>query len=149
MIIKAQETINGSKESVWAVISDIDNAANAITGISEVEILERPDVGLVGLKWKETRTLFGKTATEVMWITDSVENEFYKTRAESHGNIYLSTLRVVSQDDATLLTMTHESKPQGFLASLISVPMMFIFKGMLKKCLAQDLRDIKAVVEKD
>lgn len=41
--------------------------------------------GLVGLKWRETRMLFGKEATAEKWITDAVENECYKTRAESDG----------------------------------------------------------------
>ena len=147
MIVEAQETINGSKESIWAVISDIENASSTISSISEVEVLEKPDSGLVGLKWRETRTIFGKTATEEMWITDSSENKFYKTRAESHGNIYVSTLRILSKDECVTLCMTHESKAQGFFASLVSVPMMFIFKGMLRKCLLQDLKDIKNAVE--
>ncbi len=42
---------------------------------------------------------------------------------------------------------THESKPQGFGAKLLSVPMGFVFKGVMKKALLQDLNDIKAAVE--
>ena len=87
MIVEVQVTINGSKEAILAVITNIENASETISGIEKVEVLERPENGLVGLKWRETRTLFGKTATEEMWITDAAENEFYQTRAESHGFI--------------------------------------------------------------
>lgn len=147
MILEEQVTINGSKEAIWAVIADIENAPAIVSTNEKVEILERSENGLVGLKWRETRTLFGKTATEVMWITDAAENEFYKTRAESHGFIYISTTSISEQDGSNSLTMTHESRPQGFAAKLLSIPMGFVFKGVFKKAILQDLNDIKAAVE--
>ena len=69
MVTKVEVTINGSKEDVWNMITDIENSSKTITGIEQIEILEKPGDGLVGLKWRETRTLFGRTATEIMWIT--------------------------------------------------------------------------------
>jgi carbon monoxide dehydrogenase subunit G len=120
MIVEVQVTIAGSKEAVWAKITDIENASKTISSIEKVEVLERPAKGLVGLKWRETRKLFGKTATEVMWITDAVENKFYMTRAESHGFIYECTFRITEQDGRSSLTMTHDSKPQGFTATVLS-----------------------------
>ena len=147
MIIEAQVTIDGSKEAIWAVIADIENASESISGIEQVELLERPERGLIGLKWRETRTLFGKTATEEMWITDAAENEFYTARAASHGFIYTSTIRIAEQGGGNSLTMTLISKPQGFVAKLLSIPMGLVFKGVAKKALLQDLNDIKRVVE--
>lgn len=147
MIVRAQVTINGSKDAIWSVITDIENASESVSGIEKVEILEKPESGLVGLKWRETRTLFGKTATEEMWITDAAGNEFYKTRAESHGFQYISTKSISEQDGSSSLTMTHESRPQGFVARLLSFPMGVVFKGAIKKSILQDLNDIKAAVE--
>lgn len=147
MNVEAQLTINGSKAAIWAVITNIENASETISSIQKVEVLEKPENGLVGLKWRETRTMFGKTATEEMWITDAAENEFYKTRAESHGFIYVSTFSISAQNGSSSLTMTHDSKPQGFVAKLLSFPMGFVFKGMMKKAILQDLNDIKAAVE--
>jgi hypothetical protein len=45
------------------------------------------------------------------------------------------------------LTSLHDSKPQGFVATLMSLPMIF-FKGVAKRALMQDLNDIKTAVEK-
>jgi hypothetical protein len=45
------------------------------------------------------------------------------------------------------LTETHESKPQGIGAKLMSIPMGLLFKGVARKAVLQDLRDIKAAVE--
>ena len=147
MAVEAQVSINGSAEAVWSVISDIHHAADRISGIDEVEVLEQPAAGLVGLKWRETRTMFGKTATEVMWITEAVENEYYKTRAESHGCVYISTLRITNDDKNCTLTMSHQTEPQGLLVKMIALPMGVLFKGMMRKAMQQDLDDIKTAVE--
>lgn len=90
MIISARIKINCTKEKVWELITDIENSANFISGINNIEILNQPREGLIGLKWKETRKMFGKEAEEVMWITESEPYKYYQTRAESHGAIYIT-----------------------------------------------------------
>ncbi len=148
MIVEAQVTVGGPKTAVWEVITDIENAAETISGIDQVEVLEKPADGLVGLKWRETRTMFGKSATEVMWITDAADNEFYKARAESHGCVYISTMSIAGNSESCTLTMSHETQPQSFLAKLLMAPMGLIFKGALRKTILKDLQDIKAAVER-
>ena len=91
--------------------------------------------------------LFGKPATVEKWITDAVENEFYKTRAEDNGFVFLSTMGLSGSSGGITLTSSHETRPQGIVARFMSIP-MFLFKGVAKKALLQDLNDIKAVVEK-
>src|SRR5262245_57089819 len=147
MIVEVQVTINGSKEAIWAAITNIENASETISGIKNIEIVEKPGNGLVGLKWRETRILFGKPATVEKWITDATENEFYKTRAESDGFVFLTTNRMSDSGRGITLTSSHEPSPQGIVAKLRSSP-MFLFKGVVRKAILQDLNDIKAVVEK-
>ena len=147
MIVEVQVAINGSKAAVWAAITNIENASRIISGILNIEVLEKPANGLVGLKWRETRMLFGKPATAEKWITDAVENEFYKTRAEENGFVFLSTMSISECGGGITLASSHETRPQGILARLMSIP-MFLFKGVAKKALLQDLNDIKSAVEK-
>ena len=147
MIVEAQVAINGSSSAVWAAITNIENASEICSGIDKIEVLEKPASGLVGLKWRETRILFGKPVAVVKWITDAAENEFYQTRAEDGGFVFLTTKRLSESSAGTTLTESHESKPQTFGAKL-SIPMLFLFKGVIKKALLQDLKDIKAAVEK-
>ena len=146
MIVEAQVTINGSKAAIWAAITNIENASKTISGIEKIEVLEKPVSGLVGLRWRETRMLFGKPATAEKWITDAAENEFYKTRAESDGFVFLSTIGISESSGGITLTSSHETKPQGIVAKVRSLP-MFLFKGVVKKALLQDLNDIKSAVE--
>jgi hypothetical protein len=147
MIVEVQVTINGSKGAVWATITNIENASIIISGILNIEVVEKPANGLVGLKWRETRMLFGKPATVEKWITDAAENEFYKTRAEDNGFVFLSTMSISESSGGISLTSSHETKPQGIVARFMSIP-MFLFKGVVKKALLQDLNDIKSAVEK-
>ena len=149
MIVEAQVTINGSKPAIWAAITNIENASETISGIENIEVLEKPANGLVGLKWRETRTLFGKSATVEKWITDAAENEFYKTKAEDGGFVYLTTKSISESNGGITLTETHESEPQGIVAKLLSIPMRLLLRGVAKKYLLQDLNDIKAAVEQE
>ena len=147
MLVEAQVTINGSRAAIWAAITNIENASETISGIKRIEVLEKPANGLVGLKWRETRTLFGKPATVEKWITDAAENEFYKTRAEDGGFVYLTTKSISESGGGMTLAESHESRPQGTVARLLSIPMGLLLKGVVRKYLLQDLRDIKAAVE--
>jgi hypothetical protein len=149
MIVEAQVTINGSKEAIWAAITSIENASETISGITNIEVLEKPANGLVGLKWRETRMLFGKPATVEKWITDAAENEFYKTRAEQDGFVFLTTKSLSVSSGGITLTESHESKPQSIVATLMSVPMLLLFKGVVRNALLKDLNDIKAAVEQE
>ena len=148
MIVEAQVTINGSKAAIWAVITNIANASETISGIENIEVVERPANGLVGLRWRETRMYFGKPATVEKWITDAAENEFYRTRAESDGFVFLSTLRIAESGGGVALTSSHDTQPQGIVAKLKSIPMP-LFRGVVKRALLQDLNDIKAAVERE
>ena len=147
MKIETEVLINGTKEDVWRVITDIDGSVETIRAIETIDVLARPSAGVVGLKWEETRTMFGQQATEVMWITDAKENEYYQTRAESHGAIYVSRFDLEEDGDKTLLTMGFEGEAQGLGAKVMSFLTGFMFKGATEKALKEDLIDIKAAVE--
>ena len=148
MLVEAQVTINGSKTAIWAAITNIANASEILSGIENIEVLEKPANGLVGLRWRETRMLFGEPATVEKWITDAAENEFYKTRAEDRGVVFITTLRISESSGGITLTSSHDSKPQGIVARLMSIPMV-LFRGVAKMALLQDLNDIKSAVEQE
>lgn len=147
MLVEARVTINGTRAAIWATITDIENASRIISGIENIEVLERPANGLAGLRWRETRMLFGKPATAEKWITEAVENEFYKTRAEDNGFVFITTMRISENGGGLTLTSAHDSQPQGIVARLMSIPMGILFKGVAKKAILQDLHDIKSAVE--
>ena len=147
MKVAVSVDIDGTKNQIWERISDIENSVEMISGIKKIEVLERPDDGFIGFKWRETREMFGKEATEVMWITEAVENSFYQTRAESRGAIYISRLSIEETSTGCTLTMEFDGKPQTFGSKIMYGLTGFIFKSATVKALKQDLDDIKTAVE--
>jgi Polyketide cyclase / dehydrase and lipid transport len=147
MIIEAQVPINGSKEAVWAAMTNIEQVAKIISGIEKVEIVERPTNGIIGLKWRETRMLFGKLATVEKAVMAGAENEFFSTESREGGFVFSASNLIRENEDGVLLRSRHTINPQGFTAMLKSLAMVF-FKGMVKKAILQDLNDIKAAVER-
>ena len=53
-------------DDVWKAIVDFKNCSNYIESIIKLEIIEEPKDTFIGFKWKETRVMFGKEATETM-----------------------------------------------------------------------------------
>jgi carbon monoxide dehydrogenase subunit G len=147
MQVSVNIEISSSKEKVWAAITDIENCINFISSIIDLEVLNKPEDSFVGLKWKETRLMFGKKASETMWITDAVENEYYCVRAESHGSVYITKISLSEIENNTLLTMSFSAQAQTTFAKLISAIMGIFIKGSMEKELKRDLADIKKYVE--
>ncbi|MEX2530878.1 MAG: SRPBCC family protein [Gemmatimonadota bacterium] len=140
--------VNAPKDAVWRIVSDIENAEHIVSGIDRVEVLEKPASGLSGLKWRETRTLFGKTAVETMWITEAVEGSHYRTEARNHGAVYRSRVYVEEYGESgTCLGMTFQAEAHTFAAKLASLLLAPLMKGATRKALLQDLEDIKAASE--
>tara|TARA_R110002050_G_scaffold300621_1_gene470996 strand:- start:21489 stop:21938 length:450 start_codon:yes stop_codon:yes gene_type:complete len=139
--------INRPVPQVWDAIIDFKNCSNYMESITEIKVLEEPKDTLVGFKWIETRVMFGKEATETMWITDYTENQFYQTRAESHGSVYVSKLTVAPSGEFTKLSMSLTTKAQTLPVKIFSTCLGFLFKSPMKKALLKDLNDIKTYLE--
>ena len=148
MEVSTSIEITQPKEKVWKAITDIENAAAMISSIISIDVLEQPKSSFIGFKWKETRRMFGKEAAEIMWVTDAVENEYYATRAESHGSVYLSRLSLAESAGNTILTMSFSGEAKSFTARMLSGLTGLFIRGSMEKALQKDLVDIKQYVER-
>lgn len=128
------------------MFADIANAGERIEGIEKLEILSEVKSG-VGVRWRETRTMFGKQATEEMEMTGFDEPSSYIVEANSHGTHYLSTYRFEDMgNDTTQVTWSFDGRPQSIAAKLMS-PLAYVFKGALRKALQKDVSDLKRFIE--
>lgn len=147
MKVTAEIEIFRPREIVWAVITDIENWTSMITNITGINILNKPVDGIVGLKWEETRKMFGKEATETLWVTDCVENEYYCSRAESHGSVYLTRFSLRDLGDKTLLSISFSGEPQTSLVRTVSFCMGPFIRNAVLNMLNKDLDDIRNQAE--
>jgi carbon monoxide dehydrogenase subunit G len=149
MTVEVAVSVHAPKERVWRLVTDIENAARTISAIETIEVLERPETGLLGLKWRETRAMFGKTVTEVMWVTDVDEGTSYTTEARSHGSIYRTRIGLSGHGDGgtVRLGMEFRAEPQSFGARVASVVLGPVMKRAVRKALLGDLEETKRAAE--
>ncbi len=147
MQVKAGVEINAPIDKVFEYFSDIRKAEECINGIDKIEILSDEKSGS-GLKWRETRTMFGEKATEVMWVTAFSPPVSYSVDAESHGMKYHSTYTFSEEGKGTSVEMVFEGTPVSFGAKLTSPIFGVMFKGATKKALQKDMQDLKDLLEK-
>ena len=147
MKIVVSEEIDAPRERVWHLISDIDSWTDTISGIVSIEVIDRPETGVVGLKWRETRIMFGKEAVETMWISAAKPNYWYESTAENHGAVYTTRLSLEDSNGKTMLTKQFSAEATTIAAKLMSV-VSFLFSGSLRKMLQKDLSDIRQAAEK-
>ena len=148
--LSVDQYIAAPRERVFAFSSDFANATETVEAITKMEILANPHpegtVG-VGTRFRETRVLFGREATEVMEVTEFEAPHRYLLKAESHGCRYLSELRFEEEDGGTRATMTFNADPLTFFAKVMSFLTGPIMKSTLRKCVVKDLEDLKKVAE--
>ena len=161
MKLDCKVPVKATKEAIWNVITDFEHIVDNITAITKAEILEQPPGtnpkgDVTGLKWSETRVMFGKEATETMWITDCVVNEYYQTRAENCGAIYISRMYITNEgstdDEGNTKTqscvgMSFEGECETFWAKVMSFLLGWMMVGTMKKAVMEDLNDIKRKAE--
>jgi len=147
MKVQVQVSIEATKEQVWNVISNIKDSAKVIKGIDKIEVLNDSGSSLVGFKWAETRTMFGKSASEEMYITEANEQNYYIAHAESNGYLYDTEMLLIESDNKVILSSQFNAEANTKMAKFFSPLFGWAFKRTIKKTLYGDLVDIKNYVE--
>lgn len=132
---------------VWAVMTDIEGSADTISGITEVERLDDGAGFGVGTRWRETRVLFGKEASEEMEVTAVDEGHSYTVEAHNRGTHYVSDMIVEPAAGGAVIAMTFGAKQAGTFSKLMAKTVGKAFEGATRKALQQDLDDIAAAAE--
>lgn len=143
--VTIREQIAAPPERVFAAASDFANAPGKIAGILRVEMLT-PGPLAVGTRFRETRKMFGKEASEEMTVAELEPPRRYVLVAESHGTRYRSELRFEPQGAGTEVAMTFRAEPLTSFAKVMSVLMKPMIKSVGKLC-AKDLADLKRSIE--
>ncbi len=141
--------VGASAERVWAVVADLDRAADVMAAIEKIERLDSGTGFEVGTRWRETRTMFGRTATEVMEVTHIEPGVSYTVESDAAGAHYTSTVSVESfGDHRSRVTMTFSAEAKGLLGKVMAATVGRLFRNATRKALDADLEDIKAAAER-
>jgi len=148
MQVSVSREIAAPAEVLWTIMTDLKTFEDTVSGIDSVEILSGGSDFDIGTKWRETRTMFGKEATEEMWVTEIDPGRSYVVNAESHGSKYTTAMSVAPTSDGTCeVTMDFGGEAVGTMAKVMSATIGRFFENATKKAFAQDLDDIAAAAE--
>lgn len=151
--ITRSHTIAATPEQVWAVLTDVARAAQTLQGVTRVHLMTDGPYA-VGTRWRETRTMLGKSSTQEMWVAENDPWRRTVIRSEAGGASYtteflLRTLGAAEAPAGTELTMRFSGTAQD--PSALEKAAMKVFGGMAAKATAkaleQDLADIAAAAE--
>ncbi len=137
--------INAPPNVVFAALSDFQTAPQRVTGITRVEMLTTGPVGK-GTRFRETRRMFGKEASETMTVVQWDPPREYALEAASCGCHYHSTIACTPDGSGTSVSMTFVARPLTFMAKLFW-PLGRLMIGSCRKMIEKDLTDIKNSIE--
>lgn len=146
MKISASCEITAPKAEVFQVFSDLRALPQNVEAITKIEILTSGDIGL-GTRFKETRVMFGKEASEVMEITAFSPPDKLQEEARSSGMHYVSVWSFSESNGVTTVNIDFSGKAETFVAKVLSLIFSFM-AGSMKKAFLADMNDLKKVLEK-
>ena len=138
--------VSAPLQDVFEVYTDIGKAAERIPAITKLEMLSEGPFGN-GTRWRETRVIMKKEATEEMWVTGFTPSQSYTVEAQSHGTLYETLFQFEPEGDGTNVTWTFNGTPQTLGAKLMAPIFGLFFTGMMKKCMRDDLEALRDVCE--
>ena len=144
--IEVDVVIAAPPETVWRIVSDVRDAARHVPAIASIEILDGPAEG-VGMRWRETRVMFGRAATEILEIAAWDPPESYVATASSHGMRYRSRVSVARAAGGARLAFTFESQGVTRAARIASTLLAPMMRHAVKKAFRADLAALKTRCE--
>ena len=143
--MKLSVGINAKPETVFAVVSDVENSPERIEWFEKVEMLTDGPVG-VGTKWRETRRMNNSQSVEDWEMTAFESPTHFSAYCDSHGYDVDLTMRVAPDGEGSKLTLDMTTRPRTLIGKLLT-PVEWLMSGMMKKIVRKDLESTKAYIE--
>ena len=145
--VEVRRNVAAPVERVWAVTTDLAGSPEVVRGIEAVEVLTPGEFG-VGTRWRETRTMFGRSATEEMTVTAVEPQRSYTTEAVRPGVRYVSTVAVAPAGDGSELTLTFGARPTSTVTRVLGAVTGPLGRRAVARALEKDLADLASAAER-
>ncbi|MFM9959559.1 MAG: SRPBCC family protein [Phycisphaerales bacterium] len=138
--------INADPARVFVVSTNVPEFSKVVPSIKRIEVLTPGPVGK-GTRFKETRVMFGKEATETLEFTDFSPPSGYTIGCTSCGVRYATRFDIRAAPQGTDLTMTMDCQPVSLFAKIMGPITGALMKSAMTKALDGDLECIKKAAE--
>ena len=145
--VEVTKEVNAPAERVWEIITDLDGAVEVISGIISIERLDGGSGFRVGTRWRETRKMMGKEASEDMEIVSIQPGRAYVAKAGNAKVEYRSKMFVESRGSGCVVGMSLEAHSKTVGTKILAATIGRLFAGATRKIIVQDLNDIAAAAE--
>jgi len=127
--------VDAPVELTFAAFTDLDHAAANVSDIVRIERLSKGPMH-VGTRWRETRRVRRREATEDLEVSAFGRNEYYTVVSDSCGPVISSTFRFVRRGTATdvVLELDVSSTP---LVDKLRSPVDRIMMSAMRGCVQQ------------
>ena len=146
MQIAVECFVEAPPDAAFSTAIDISNWPRFISGVQSVELLT-PGPVAAGTRFRETRSMFGRQATEDMTLAQVEPPHRFLLTAFNHGTAYRVGHLFAPEARGTRTTLVFEGRPATLLARLFT-PLGWLFLGTLKRQLEGDLADLKLEAER-
>ena len=133
-------------DAAFSTAIDISNWPRFISGVQSVELLT-PGPVAAGTRFRETRSMFGRQASEDMTLAQIEPPRRFLLTAFNHGTAFRAEHLFAPEAAGTRTTLVFEGQPATLLARLFA-PLGWLFLGTLKRQLELDLADLKREAER-
>ena len=146
MQVTVETTIAAPPDVVFATMTDVARWPEFIRSVERMEMLTDGAVR-VGTRFRETRTMFGRSASEEMTVAELSSPHRLVLTAENHGTRYVATHVVTPAPNSARLALTFAGTPVSVAARLFGV-IGLMFMGTVRRKLEDDLTQVKAEAER-
>ena len=144
--VKVSTEMRAPVERVFGLFTDIEHAAERVSGIKEIEVLTTGPFEL-NTRWRETREVLGRLDDAEMEVTSFELNRQYTVTHHKAG-VRIDTVFTFEPVRAgTKVSIEFELHPEGLPPGLL-LPLEWAIGGKVRHVLSDDLEDLKASIER-
>ena len=145
--ITVESHIEAPVPTVFEYATDLRRAPERITGIRRLDVLTEGPVRK-GTRFRETRIMFKKEATEEMEIVAFDPPHAYTVGCENHGCRYLTEFRFRPERSGTNVSIRFQGVALTPVAKVMAFLLAPLVKSTCEKAFAKDMNDLRVAIEK-
>lgn len=151
--------VSAPAAKVWSVVTDIPGSPATLSAVESVQLITGSAYA-EGTRWRETRTMLGRSETVEMWVSrceppspgragTAGSTASTTVQARQGGTDYTSRFSLAARDGGTDLTLTFTAVPVRTTRLARAAVLLFGPLGMrlTRKGMARDLAEIAGKAE--
>ncbi len=149
-VIHLDRQIYATPEQVWKILTDIEQSAETIRSVTNVQVLDGAESFGVGTRWREDRALMGHRGTEELEVTEAHEPSHFAVRTTRDKDVVTMTytLTPLGQGTRLSLTLVDDMSARGVPSVLAWTLWGEVSMHSTRRMLMHDLDDVAQAAER-